>query len=573
MTLVVELTPEPGSLDRLTSVLDGRTHVAVISGDLVVPRAALAPITEDPFAATSALVSSDARGNLVVRHHRVISVGTSHHRVEDPTHRSVGALVIAPSDAPQARRVIERLRDVLGDGSVSVGVDELAEAVLVALVRGQVPVRSIEIVDVPWFRSPRDEPSARAAVRGVSDVRVAGLLANRVDDGFYSTFVVRRASKPLTRLALRLGMSPNSITSISFVIGIAAAVAFSRGELPWLVAGAVLLQLSLVVDCVDGEVARATRKFTALGAWLDASTDRVKEFAAYAGLAIGASRLDISIAGIDVWWIAIALIVLQTTRHVSDYDFARIQRLREATVPEVDIRDVGDGRQQGRGGLSVAMDASARMNRRSAVRWFKKVIHMPIGERWLLISVLAVVAGPAWALAGLFLAGSAALVYVLLGRIARTLTWSGPTPGDGPWVLRAQLDAGPIASLVARLLPRSSPSLTGRFAWSVPVALRALELGGIALILVTGNASLVVITFWIVFSIAYHHYDVMYRSLQGSAPPRWLTWLGFGWDGRLIVIAVVAASALWQPTLTILLAWWVLWFAGVASYQWLRSNR
>ena len=82
-----------------------------------------------------------------------------------------------------------------------------------------------------------------------------------------------------------------------------------------------------------------------------------------------------------------------------------------------------------------------------------------------------------------------------------------------------------------------------------------------------------VITFWIVFSIAYHHYDVMYRSLQGSVPPRWLTWLGFGWDGRLIVIAVVAASALWQPTLTILLAWWVLWFAGVASLQWLRSNR
>lgn len=573
MTLVVELTSDPGGLDRLISVLDGNTHVAVIAGDLMVPRKALAPITEDPFAVTTALVASDARGNLVVRHHRVISVGTSHHRVEDPTHRSVGALVIAPADAVQARGAIERLRDAEAAGSISLSDAEWAEAVLVALVRGQVPVRSIEIVDVPWFRSPRDEGGARAAVLDVSDVRVAGLLANRVDDGFYSTFVVRRASKPLTRIALRLGMSPNAITSVSFVIGIAAAAAFSRGELPWMVVGALLLQLSLVVDCVDGEVARATRKFTALGAWLDASTDRVKEFAAYAGLAIGASRLDISIAGVDVWWIAIALIVLQTTRHVSDYDFARIQRLREATVPEVDISDVSDGRQHGRSGLSAAMDASARMNRRSGVRWFKKVIHMPIGERWLLISVLAVVAGPAWALAGLFLAGSAALTYVLFGRIARTLTWSGPTPGDGPWVLRAQLDAGPIASMVARLLPRSSPSLVGRFAWGVPVVLRALELGGIGLILVTGNASLVVITFWIVFSIAYHHYDVMYRSLQGSVPPRWLTWLGFGWDGRLILVAVIAVSALWQPTLTILLVWWVLWFAGVASYQWLRSNR
>ena len=63
---------------------------------------------------------------------------------------------------------------------------------------------------------------------------------------------------------------------------------FATGERVGLVAGALLLQLSLVVDCVDGEVARYTRAFSSLGAWLDASTDRVKEYACYAGLAFGA---------------------------------------------------------------------------------------------------------------------------------------------------------------------------------------------------------------------------------------------------------------------------------------------
>ena len=573
MTIVIEVGSQARPLDRLITQLDGRSHVAVIAGDLHIPARALAPITDDPFAPTSVLVNSDPHGDLVVRHHRVISAGTSFHQTVDPTHRSVGALVIAPVDAQHARSAIEELREALDADAFSLTETETVESVLVALVRGQVPVRAVQIVDVPWFRAPVDESAAQAAIDAVSDKRINGLLANRVDDGFYSTFLVRRASKPLTRIALKLGLSPNTITTISFIVGIAAAFAFGTGQWAWIVVGALLLQLSLIVDCVDGEVARATRKFTSLGAWLDASTDRVKEFAVYGGLAIGATRLDETFAGIDPWLIAIALIVLQTTRHVTDYDFARIQRLREATVPHVDIRQIDDGRHVERHGLSRAMVASSRMNRRSVIRWFKKVIHMPIGERWLLISVLAIVAGPAWALVGLFVAGILALGYVVVGRIARALTWSGDTPGEGAQVLRAQLDAGPVATGVARLLPVLRPQLTGTFGWAVPVCLRFVELSGIAVLLVVGDATNAIITFWILFAIAYHHYDVMYRSLQGGVLPRWLTWMGFGWDGRLLVIIAVTLTAVWQPSLTILLAWWVLWFAGVASVQWLRSNR
>jgi hypothetical protein len=571
VTEIITLGTDRSDLDRLIAALDGAAHIAVVAADLVVAERALSPITHDPFAPTSALVAADHRGDVVVRHHRVVSVGTAFHEVRDPTHRSVGAVVIAPADSVPAREAVQDLCRALDSGAVMLPPEDMTEAVLLALVRSDVAVRSVEIVDVPWFRSPGDFQGAHAAAFSVPEARIAGLLANRVDDGFYSTFVVRKASKPLTRIAIRLGMSPNSITAISFAIGIGAAAAFAAGQWWWIVIGALALQLSLIIDCVDGEVARATRRFTAVGAWLDASTDRVKEFAVYAGLAIGATRMDLTVLGVDVWWLAVVLIVLQTTRHISDYDFARIQRLREAVVHRRDVRLVDDGRDASSGGLAAAMDASARMNRRSAVRWLKKVIHMPIGERWLLISVLAIVAGPAWALGGLLIAGSIALVYVLVGRIVRTLTWSGATPGDGASTLYAQLDAGPIASLVGRLIPSALPRLTGRFGWSVPVVLRAVELGVIAVALILGDV--VVFAFWIVFVIAYHHYDVLYRSLQGARQPRWLAWLGFGWDGRLLVIALVVLTAVLQPTLSVLLAWWVLWFAGVASIQWLRSSR
>lgn len=573
-TSIVTLGSDPAraaseQLDRLLAALGYGGRVVAISEDLVVIDEALAPIDADSLAPTSALVVADARGDLAVQHHRVVSAGTSFHRVADPTHRSVGALVIAEADAAQACKVIVELRGVLVSGELQLEQTELLEAVLVALVRGQIPVRAVEMVDVPWFRSPQDPQAAQESAYSVSRQRVRGLLANRTDDGFYSTFVVRKASKPLTRLALRLGLSPNTITVLSFLIGLGAAALFATGQWGWIVLGAIALQVSLIVDCVDGEVARATRRFSALGAWLDAATDRVKEFAAYAGLAIGAAR-----QGMDVWWIAIALVVLQTTRHVSDYDFARIQRLREARVPEIGIRQSDDGRTRGSGALAGAMHTSARVNRRSGVRWFKKVIHMPIGERWLVLSVVAIIAGPAWALGALLIAGVLALAYVAAGRLARTLTWSGPTPGDGPDVLRVQLDAGPLLALVSRV--GRPPSMTGRFAWAIPVGLRAIELSLIAVLVAVLGPANPILAFWMLFAVAYHHYDTLYRSLQGSAPPRWLSWWGFGWDGRLIVlvaiITITVGNAL-DASLTALLAWWVLWFAGVASIQWLRSSR
>mgnify|MGYP003347269727 CR=1 FL=1 len=111
----------------------------------------------------------------------------------------------------------------VASGAIATSGDDIVELVAVALVRGGVPVRAVGVVDVPWYRDPDDRIAAEAAVRGVSEARIRQLQANRLDDGFYSTFVVRRLSKPLTRLALRLGWSPNAITLLSFAVGLLAA--------------------------------------------------------------------------------------------------------------------------------------------------------------------------------------------------------------------------------------------------------------------------------------------------------------------------------------------------------------
>lgn len=559
-------------LGRLAAILADRSSgVVVVAAGLVVPAAALSALTEDPFAGTTLLVRpSSGGGDVRVRHHLVTSVGSGFHHVTASDHRSVGALLISAADASAAADCVRDLCEAVRDGAVPTHGEDLVELVAVALTRGGVPVRAVDMVDVPWFRSPDDLAAARAVTASVDDARIAQLQSNRVDDGFYSTFVVRKASKPLTRLALRLGWSPNAITLLSFAIGIAAAASFAVGSRGALVLGALLLQLSLIVDCVDGEVARATRRFSALGAWLDASTDRVKEFLAYAGLAIGAGRL-----GVDIWWLAVVLIVLQTTRHMSDYDFSRIQRMREAFVPARDVRIADDGAAGSAGGWSVsgAMEMSTRMNRRDAVRWAKRAIHLPIGERWLIISVFAALLGPTWALGVLLVGGLLALGYVTAGRTLRTLTWHGPTPDAGARLLSRQGDCGPLLGLASLAIPVGVRVRwwRSRAAWALPALLRLLELGLVAVITLAWFPAVSVVAFWWMALVAYHHYDTLYRAMQDVGSPRWLTWAGLGWEGRtvLVLVLAVAGATAYRTGLT-----WGAWltaalFVVVASVQWL----
>lgn len=542
-------------LDHLiTRVRDD--SIVVLADDLIVADAALAPVVDEEFAGSVVLVAPSVRdGDVRVRHHQVVAAGSPFHEIRHPDRRLVGALRIAAS--ADAERALTELRDAVGAGDIS--PNDVFALIVVALVRGGVVLRAVDIVDMPWFRSAHDQDAARRQVDEVSAERIARLQANRVDDGFYSTFIVRKVAKPLTRLALRLNLSPNTITVISLVVGLGAAASFSGGTRVWLLIGAVLLQLSLVIDCVDGEVARATRRFTKLGAWLDASTDRVKEMLVYAGLAAGA-------ASTGAWQLALALVVLQTTRHMMDYDFAAVQRQRECALNVRDIRDPNDALSAGDWSAERALEASAAANRRPIVRWTKKVIHLPIGERWLILSVVAVIAGGTWALAVLFIAGLIAFVYTLLGRTLRTRGWRGPSSVAIGTLLARQFDASPI-------LARAVPAAVWRApaAWAIPAMVRFIELGIVAVLVIVWVPAGLVLGFWWAAVVAFHDYDLLYRSLHDAAMPSWITNLAIGWDGRTLVLVLAAIFGVLVTVLGVGVLWLAVVLVLVASVQWLRT--
>ena len=74
-------------------------------------------------------------------------------------------------------------------------------------------------------------------------------------------------------------LTPTAVTLLSFLLAILACKSFAHGG--WfLTLGAIAWEVAHWLDCVDGKLARKTRNFSKVGAWLDKNLDRVKRVSA-----------------------------------------------------------------------------------------------------------------------------------------------------------------------------------------------------------------------------------------------------------------------------------------------------
>lgn len=88
---------------------------------------------------------------------------------------------------------------------------------------------------------------------------------------------------PGAKLLTRLGLSPNAITALGFVVAVLGAYLIAIGQL---LGGGVVFLLSGLLDLLDGAVARSTGKASAFGAVFDSIADRFSEAAVFLGILI-----------------------------------------------------------------------------------------------------------------------------------------------------------------------------------------------------------------------------------------------------------------------------------------------
>lgn len=107
----------------------------------------------------------------------------------------------------------------------------------------------------------------------------------------WTNFLYYPLSIRLVYLIRNTRISPNALTISSLIIALCGCVLFGTGHRTDFWWGLVLVQVSYVVDCADGQLARYKQQFSPVGGWIDQVADRIKEFAIYLSLAIGYERL------------------------------------------------------------------------------------------------------------------------------------------------------------------------------------------------------------------------------------------------------------------------------------------
>jgi CDP-diacylglycerol--glycerol-3-phosphate 3-phosphatidyltransferase len=93
---------------------------------------------------------------------------------------------------------------------------------------------------------------------------------------------VRAGFDPLGRALVRLGVSPDAVTTIGTVGVVAASIGLvARGQ--W-VAATIVITLCCLLDVLDGSMARARGTTSRFGALLDSTMDRVADGALFGAL-------------------------------------------------------------------------------------------------------------------------------------------------------------------------------------------------------------------------------------------------------------------------------------------------
>ncbi|WP_155055833.1 DUF5941 domain-containing protein [Streptomyces blattellae] len=474
----------------------------------------------------------------------------------------LAAIPGAVTAQPGARQALTRAMARENSSGGTLLVDSLADRITTALDADvHHPELGSLVAAVPPDPQARNE--ARQAVAAVDDEAVRLKSAVKSRDGFFTTFCISPYSRYLARWCARRGLTPNQVTTASLLTALIAAGCAATGTRGGFIAAGLLLLFSFVLDCTDGQLARYSLQYSTLGAWLDATFDRAKEYAYYAGLALGAARADD-----DVWALALGAMILQTCRHIVDFSF------NEANHDAI-------------ANTSPTAALSGRLDSVGWTVWVRRMIVLPIGERWAMIAVLTAVTTPRITFYALLVGCAFAATYTTAGRVLRSVTRTARRTDRAAQALADLADSGPLAQGIARVLPSRLPipvllwavagaalpplaawidgpgwsvvvcagayvllsaeavsrPLKGPLDWLVPPLFRAAEYGTVLLLAAKAEVNgALPAAFTLVAAVAYHHYDTVYR-IRGNAgaPPAWLVRAIGGHEGRTLLVTVLAA--------------------------------
>jgi len=120
-------------------------------------------------------------------------------------------------------------------------------------------------------------------------------------------------AKRLVSVLKNTFISPNQVTYFSVLVGFASGYSFSQGNWETSIVGGLLLELTLILDCVDGQLARAKKMASDWGRLIDG----IAGYFAYLAVVLGI------ILGYPDFQTALIIIAVFTILRAISYDYCK----------------------------------------------------------------------------------------------------------------------------------------------------------------------------------------------------------------------------------------------------------
>ncbi|MFQ5880924.1 MAG: NTP transferase domain-containing protein [Candidatus Methylomirabilales bacterium] len=213
---------------------------------------------------------------LGVRGGRVVEISRSLKEPYDRTGETVGFTKIEREALPVVREVVEEL---VAEGKLDSDYETALDRAL-----AKVEAVAVDVGDLPWTEIDFEEDVAHAQREILPRLELMGRGIWPCTDEFTDALTNRHVAALVVWAVRRTQVTPNGMTMLAALVGAVSGVAIAFGTKASLIGAAVGLLAYMILDCADGQLARARGGGTPLGWIIDGIGDYVVGVTVHGGL-------------------------------------------------------------------------------------------------------------------------------------------------------------------------------------------------------------------------------------------------------------------------------------------------
>ena len=151
-------------------------------------------------------------------------------------------------------------------------------------------------------------------------------LKHSVFDETLTLYILRPIAFIFVKLFYPTSITPNQVSLMAIIVGLVSGFFFSRGDVTSFAIAGGLYFLCVVLDCVDGMIARLKKNGTPVGRLVDGVADYIVSIAVYVGLGIGFEKglVNLDFLPINHWWV-LSIAAVSHIFHAMIVDYYRVE--------------------------------------------------------------------------------------------------------------------------------------------------------------------------------------------------------------------------------------------------------